>query len=153
MFPKAFVPLIFVVALFPLRALSQEAGTAPEMDSEPAAAAPVKPGSVLPPSGGAYRVGGDVKAPVLMHSVQPKYTKSARKLRLNGAVTVALVVDENGLPQKVYVKKGTGTELDDIALAAVRQYTFKPAMRASKPVPVELFVAVNFQIMPGDDAE
>jgi protein TonB len=32
------------------------------------------------------------------------------------------------------------------ALEAVRQYKFKPAMNNGKPVPVDLYIDVNFQI-------
>ena len=36
--------------------------------------------------------------------------------------------------------------LDEKAVEAVRQYKFKPAMENGKPVPVEIYVEVNFQI-------
>jgi protein TonB len=36
--------------------------------------------------------------------------------------------------------------LDEKAVEAVRQYRFKPAMKDGRPVPVEIYVEVNFQI-------
>jgi protein TonB len=39
-----------------------------------------------------------------------------------------------------------GLGLDENAVGAVEQYTFKPAMQDGKPVAVELNVEVNFQI-------
>jgi protein TonB len=39
-----------------------------------------------------------------------------------------------------------GLGLDEKALAAVQQYKFSPAMQDGKPVKVDLYVDVNFQI-------
>ena len=111
-----------------------------------AAELPDDPEDAAPSSKIVHAVKGDVKPPVLIHSVDPKYTKSARKQRLSGVVTVALTVDQAGLPQDIQVSKELGNELDDIALQAVWQYRFKPAMKAGLPVPVKLYVAVQSQI-------
>ncbi len=119
--------------------------TLPDSAQE-AAELPDDPDDTSPPKNAVLTPPGDLKPPVLIYSVQPKYTKSARKQKLNGTVQVALTVDEAGLPQDVQVARAQGTELDDIALQAVRQYRFKPAMRAGKPVPVKLYVEVKFQI-------
>lgn len=37
--------------------------------------------------------------------------------------------------------------LDEKAVEAVRKYRFKPGMKDGKPVRVDLFVVVNFQIL------
>ena len=63
-----------------------------------------------------------------------------------GAVTVNLVVDTSGRPQKVHIVRGVGMGLDQKALEAVRQYRFKPAMENGHPVPVQVNVEVQFQI-------
>ena len=42
--------------------------------------------------------------------------------------------------------RGVGMGLDEKAMEAVKQYKFKPAREAGKPVAVELNVEVNFQI-------
>jgi protein TonB len=36
--------------------------------------------------------------------------------------------------------------LDEKAVEAVKQYRFKPAMENGRPVTVEMYVVVNFQI-------
>jgi protein TonB len=46
----------------------------------------------------------------------------------------------------VRVVRGVGMGLDEKAVEAVRQYKFKPAMQNGKPVPVDLYIDVNFQI-------
>ncbi len=37
--------------------------------------------------------------------------------------------------------------LDEQAVAAVRQYRFKPATLDGKPVPVDLYIDVNFAML------
>lgn len=96
--------------------------------------------------GGIMHVGGGVSKPELTYSVEPEFSEEARKAKFMGVVTVSLVVDTHGLPQSVHILRGVGMGLDDKALAAVKQYRFKPAMLAGKPVPVEVNVEVTFQI-------
>jgi hypothetical protein len=43
-------------------------------------------------------------------------------------------------------QRGVGMGLDEKAVEAVRQYKFKPALQNGKPVPVDLYIDVNFQI-------
>jgi protein TonB len=108
-------------------------------------------GGIGPGSGGNYagglrKVGGGVSSPVVIYQVEPEFSEEARKAKFMGVVTVNLVVDTHGLPQNVHVLRGAGMGLDDKAVAAVKQYRFKPAMEGGKPVPVELNVEVQFQI-------
>ena len=88
---------------------------------------------------GVYKVGGDVSAPVLIHSVEPESSEKA------GEVLVNLWVDVHGNPSHVHVIHGAGMGLDEKAIEAVHQYKFKPAMKNGKPVMVELNVVVKFQ--------
>ena len=95
------------------------------------------------------RIGGSVSSPVVMHTVDPKFSEEARKSKFMGVVLINLIVDTNGVPQNVHILRGVGMGLDEQALIAVKQYRFKPAMEGGKPVPVELNVEVNFQIFDG----
>ena len=104
------------------------------------------PGSGGNTGGGVYRIGGGVSAPVLVYQVEPEFSEEARKAKLSGNVLVNLWVDAEGRPSHVRVLRGIGMGLDERALAAVKQYRFKPAMRAGKPVTVEMNVEVDFQI-------
>jgi len=96
--------------------------------------------------GGPMHIGGGVSAPQLIYSVEPEFSEEARKAKTAGNVLVNLWVDEHGLPTHVHVIRGVGMGLDEKAVEAVKQYKFKPAMAAGKPVLVELNVEVNFQI-------
>jgi protein TonB len=96
--------------------------------------------------GGLYHVGGGVAAPQLIYSVDPEFSDEARRAKFQGVCTVSLVVDAQGNPQRVQVVRHLGMGLDQRAVAAVRQYRFKPATLQGKPVPVEVNIEVNFRI-------
>jgi TonB family protein len=89
-----------------------------------------------------YKVGGDVSAPVLLHSVEPERPEG--NANVSGTVQVTLRVDRNGNPSHVRVTRGLGMGLDEKAVMAVRQYKYKPAMKDGTPVMVELNVEVKF---------
>jgi protein TonB len=59
---------------------------------------------------------------------------------------VYLIVDEKGMPTHVRVVRGAGMGLDEKAVEAVRQYRFKPAMQDGKPVTVDLYINVTFEV-------
>ena len=104
------------------------------------------PGSGGNTGGGLRHVGGSVRPPVVVYQVDPEFSEEARKAKFSGNVQVSLVVDEHGLPSHVRVERGVGMGLDEKAVEAVRQYKFKPAMENGKPVPVQIWIDVNFQI-------
>jgi protein TonB len=104
------------------------------------------PGSGGNYGGGLRKIGGGVSQPEVIYKVDPEFSEEARKAKFMGIVLVNLIVDQNGLPQNVHVLRGVGMGLDERAVEAVRQYRFKPAREAGKPVAVELNIEVNFQI-------
>jgi TonB family protein len=91
-------------------------------------------------------IGGSVRPPVVIFSVPPQFTDAARKRKMSGNVQVYCWVDENGNPSHVRAVRGLGMGLDEKAVEAVQQYKFKPAMQNGKPVKVDLYIDVNFQI-------
>jgi protein TonB len=99
---------------------------------------------------GVYKVGGDVSAPVLIYTVEPKMSEEARHAHVKGNVWVKINVDKNGNPTHVRVIRGIGPNgvglgLDESAVETVKQYKFKPAMKNDKPVMVELNLEVDFE--------
>ncbi|MEO6803896.1 MAG: M56 family metallopeptidase [Granulicella sp.] len=91
------------------------------------------------------KIGGSVSAPQLVYSVPPEYTEAARKAKASGTVLLNFWVSPDGRPSHIHVVRGIGMGLDEKAIAAVRQYRFKPAMENGAPVLVELKVEVNFK--------
>ena len=110
-----------------------------------------------------YKPGKDISPPILISSVEPTFSKQLRKSKVKGTVLVNLYVERNGQPSNVHAvrmryvdKKGqeykdsdntvTGKQLTELAVQAVQQYRFKPAMKDGNPVRVELNVEVNFDV-------
>ena len=106
----------------------------------------IGPGSGGNTGGGVFHIGGGVSKPVVLYSPEPEFSEEARKAKFSGNVEVYLWVDENGSPSHIRVVRGVGMGLDEKAIEAVRQYKFKPAMKDGKPVKVDLYIDVNFQI-------
>jgi len=106
----------------------------------------IGPGEGGNTGGGVMHIGGSVKPPSVLVQVDPEFSEEARKAKFSGNVQVYLWVDEQGNPSHVRVVRGVGMGLDEKAVEAVRQYKFKPAMQNGKPVKVDLYIDVNFQI-------
>jgi protein TonB len=106
----------------------------------------IGPGSGYNTGGGPMHIGGSIKPPSVIYQVEPEFSEEARKAKFSGNVQVYLWVDEQGNPSHVRVIRGVGMGLDEKAVEAVRQYKFKPAMQNGKPVKVDLYIDVNFQI-------
>jgi TonB family protein len=132
---------VFFAALVPFAAFAL---TSPVMAQDGNGSASAQQ-SAYPAAHGVYKVGGDVSAPVLIHSVEPQYPDKADETTATGTVQVTIWVDSNGNPTHVRVTRGLGMGLDEKAIEAVRQYRYKPAMKDGKPVMVELNVEVKFQ--------
>jgi TonB family protein len=122
--------IVFIPFAMSIPIVAQDSGPAPAQMSPDAAAR------------GVYKVGGDVSAPVLIHSVEPTYPDNATD---TGTVQVTMWVDIHGNPTHVRVTHGLGMGLDQRAIEAVRQYKYKPGTKDGKPVMVELSVEVKFQ--------
>jgi len=85
-------------------------------------------------------------APVVISQVQPQYTDQARQQRLQGSVTLQLVVRTDGTVSNIQVTRSLGGGLDEAAIEAVKQWKFRPATRNGVPVDVLLSVTVNFAL-------
>jgi len=92
------------------------------------------------------KVGGDVKAPVVIHNVPPAYPEEARKNRVQGRVVLQAVIDEKGIVAKVRAVESPDPMLTEAALDAVKKWTYKPATKKGKPVKVFLTVTVAFKL-------
>lgn len=107
----------------------------------------IGPGSGGNTGGGVFHIGGGISSPVVLYQPEPEFSEEARKAKFSGNVLVYLYVGADGKPSHVRVVRPVGMGLDEKAVEAVRQYRFKPAMKDGKPVQVDLYVDVNFQIL------
>jgi TonB family protein len=88
----------------------------------------------------------NLQHPSILHSVDPKFSDEARRAKLGGIVVVALIVNENGLPEDEYVIASPGKGLDGAALEAVSKFRFAPATQEGIPVPARMMIEVNFRM-------
>ena len=96
--------------------------------------------------GGKFGIKGALKNPVLVKQVLPEYSEEARKARFQGSVVLATIIREDGSVQIDRVARGLGFGLDEKAIEAVLQWKFEPGRINGKPVPVQLYVEVNFNL-------
>lgn len=97
-----------------------------------------------------YKSRGDssIVLPRIRREVKPTYTSAAMRARIQGAVWMAVVVQESGDVGEVTVTQSLDQEhgLDQQAVEAVRQWKFTPGTRAGKPVPVEVEILMTFTL-------
>jgi protein TonB len=93
-----------------------------------------------------FQLRDGVTFPKALYLPQPEYSEAARKSKLVGSVSMALIVDIDGKVRNVWVVRPLGEGLDENALAAVKRWNFKPATRDGKAVPVLLNLSVVFQL-------
>jgi protein TonB len=91
-------------------------------------------------------VGGAISRPQILKRVQPLYTDSARRIRLQGTVVLQATIDEHGNVIDVQVVKRLPMGLDDEAVKAVRQWKFTPGTLQGRPVKVYFNLTVNFEV-------
>ena len=94
------------------------------------------------------RVGGPVKAPVVINRVEPIYTSLARKSRVSGIVILEVIIDHTGVVKDAQVLKPLPYGLDQAALDAVKQWTFRPGTLNGQAIDVIFNLTINFRV-PG----
>lgn len=92
------------------------------------------------------QVGGDVTPPVKIYSPTPKYTEDARKGRIQGVVILQAIIDAVGNVDEVSVLKGLPQGLSESAIATVKEWKFRPALKGGSPVPVYFNLTVTFSL-------
>ncbi len=112
----------------------------------PVAPPPPPPPPPPPAPAGPLRVGGDVKAPIIVNRAQPDYTETARKARIAGVVIVEAIIDKNGNVDDVKVVKGLPMGLADEAVKAVKKWKFKPGTHNGQAVATIFNLTVNFKL-------
>jgi protein TonB len=106
----------------------------------------VGPGEERGWGGGAPAPGNGITWPVEIIRVQPKYTTGAMREKIQGKVILEVVIREDGTVGDVRVIKSLDPSLDAAAIAAARQWKFKPAMRDGKPVAVRVQMELEFRL-------
>jgi TonB family protein len=87
-----------------------------------------------------------VTMPKCRHCPKLNYTQEARQKKCEGVVVLMVVVTREGNPADIQVKKSLGLGLDEKAIEAVRQWTFKPAKKDGRPVTCLVPVEITFRL-------
>lgn len=92
--------------------------------------------------------GDDIKMPELLTKVEPKYPHDARNARAEGTVILQAVIREDGTIGNVEVLRHAEgwPSLDEAAMVAVRQRTYRPATKAGRPVSIYFTIRVDFRL-------
>jgi protein TonB len=95
-----------------------------------------------------YKPGNGVTLPELVKEVRPSYTPAAMEQRIQGYVLLEAVVQADGTVGDVTVRESLDAEygLDEQAIAALKQWMFKPGTREGKPVAVQIAVQMAFTL-------
>ncbi|MCL4811745.1 MAG: energy transducer TonB [Vicinamibacteraceae bacterium] len=98
--------------------------------------------------GGAYRPGSGVTTPRVLREVKPAYTSDAMRAKIQGEVTLEVVVLPDGTVGNVEVLRSLDSVfgLDQEAMKAARQWRFVPGMLRGQPVPVVVNIAMTFNL-------
>jgi TonB family protein len=80
----------------------------------------------------------------LVHRVEPDYPEEARKQGIQGAVVLEVHIGRDGAIQNVKVVSGQPL-LANAAIAAVKQWRFKPHLVQGQPVEMQTRVTLNFR--------
>ena len=108
---------------------------------DPLASQTIYPIPPLPPLPGPP---AQIVPPVLSHQTSSQYTAAARNDKVQGTVQLRLVVDAQGVPQRIAVNHPLGYGLDRQAADAVAKWRFNPALRAGQPVASAILVNIDF---------
>jgi len=106
----------------------------------------IGPGSGGGTGGGAYTIGSGVTAPRLLVQTTPRYTADALERRIQGTVSLDVVIARDGTPVRIRVVRSLDDGLDREAIEALRQWRFAPGVLAGSPVDVEVVVLIDFWI-------
>lgn len=95
-----------------------------------------------------FAPGPGVTYPVVVHQVNPDYTAEAKAARIQGNVLLDTVVLANGNVGDVRVARSLDTTygLDEQAVKAAKQWTFKPGTKDGKAVAVRVSIELTFTL-------
>lgn len=90
--------------------------------------------------------GGPVTMPRVLQEQKPEYTRSAMRDGVEGTVEVEAVVGIDGGITDARIIRPLHPELDEQALAAVKEWKFAPGTMNGQPVPVLVDIELTFRI-------
>ncbi len=102
-------------------------------------------GTALPSAPKRVRVTSGVTEGLLTHKVMPQYPPSAKAARMQGTVVLAAVIGKDGVVKDLRVVSGPPI-LAQAAMAAVKQWRYKPYYLNGQPTEIDTTINVNFKL-------
>jgi len=120
---------------------------APRPAPQPEPAPVPRPASAVR-EGELVTMGPGVEPPKVVRFRRPEYPPIARRLRVEGEVVVAVLVDETGEVAETRLVRGASRDvgLDEAALAAARSATFQPATKNGVRVKMWTTLRIPFRL-------
>ncbi len=88
------------------------------------------------------------RPPELLHFVQAGFPPEAEAAGLTGEVTLKVTLSADGSVDQAEVSVPAGHGFDEAAVAAVRQFRFRPAEVDGQPAPVQIEYLYHFTLAP-----
>jgi TonB family protein len=104
----------------------------------------VQRGSTMEPAG-IVELAPDLAEGNLLERVEPEYPEEARQQRIQGAVVLEVRIGRDGTIEEVKLVSGQPL-LAKAAIAAVKQWRFKPRLENGQPVGMQTRVTLNFRM-------
>jgi len=76
----------------------------------------------------------------------PAYTDEARQMKVEGEVLLEVVLEASGKVRVLRVVRGLGHGLDESAVRAAQQISFRPALRDGQPADSTAVLHIIFQL-------
>lgn len=96
---------------------------------------------------GPMKVEGNVQPPKALSTTPPVYPEKAKEAKIEGVSVIETVIDASGRVTQPKIKATSGDkDLDQAAIDAVSQWTFKPATLDGKPVEVYYTLTIRFAL-------
>jgi protein TonB len=106
----------------------------------------VGPGTDHGVGGGPPQPGNGITWPEKLTEVKPRYTAEAMRNKIQGTVSLEIVVLESGRVGDVRVTRSLTPDLDQAAIAAAKQWMFVPARQGGKAVAVRVPLELEFRL-------
>ncbi|HYL47237.1 MAG TPA: energy transducer TonB [Candidatus Limnocylindrales bacterium] len=98
-----------------------------------------------PPPPGPVKMSQGVMEASLIHRVQPEYPAIARVARISGRVELRAIIGTDGSVRHIEIVSGNPL-LVQAAVAAVRQWRYRPTLLSGEPVEVDALITVDFRL-------
>jgi protein TonB len=117
--------------------------SSPQAGGEPSAAGNLAAGNI--PEVAPVLLPASVAERYLVERIEPAYPDSSREQHIQGQVLLQATVRADGTVEKLTVISGD-PQLATAAAAAVRQWRFRPLLKAGRPIEFQTQIALDFRL-------